>query len=121
MTSWYMTETVPFTGKRLAVDVDGIPVRDRYGNDVYTKVTFNVPNCAVEPRTSVSSEDNDRQQHVVSGLNVFCANPDVDVWATDEATWGGLTYQVVGQVGRFKGARMPENNHAYIVLERVSG
>jgi|tagenome__1003787_1003787.scaffolds.fasta_scaffold17558782_2 hypothetical protein len=121
VTSRYLTETVPFTGRRLVTDPDtGLPATDRYGNDVYEDVPFTVDRCAWEPRESTSKESNDGEQHVESGLNLYCADPAVDVRATDKATIDGLLYEVVGRPARFTGSRMG-NDHAHIVLKRVTG
>jgi hypothetical protein len=114
-----MTEKVTFTGRRVQRDQLGHPVTDRYGNDIYTDVTFVVPNCSVEPR-GASTEENDQQQHVETGLTVFCADPAVDVHATDRATYADLTYEVDGEPARYTGSRFG-NDHAQINLGRVTG
>lgn len=119
--SWYLTDTLTFTGRRQQFNEDGTPATDRYGNDVYADVPFTVTDCTWEPRTSISDESNDAAQQVVTGINVFCANPDVDIRETDKATIDGLSYEVHGPVARYRGARMAGNNHAFIVLRRVSG
>lgn len=128
--SRYLTQTVTFTGRRLSFDVDGNPVRDRYGNDVYEDVPFTLgppqnpgdvdQGCSWEPRLSTSDESNDAEQHVVSGINLYCKNPQVDVRSTDKATIDGLVYEVDGPVARFTGSAFG-NDHAYIVLNRVTG
>jgi hypothetical protein len=114
-----MTEKVTFTDRRVQRDQLGRPVTDRYGNDIYADVTFVVPNCSVEPR-GTSSEENDQQQHVETGLTVFCGNPAVDVHATDRATIAGLTYEVDGEPARYTGSRFG-NDYAQINLRRVTG
>jgi hypothetical protein len=119
--SWYLKETLRFTGRRPLVDEDGYPIRDRYGNDVLGDVDFDVPDCAWEPRVSVGSEDQtDSAQQVTSGLNVFCDNPNVDVRATDRVTIEGERYEVRGRVARYKNSRMG-NDHAHIIVEQVTG
>lgn len=119
--SWYLTETIRFTGRRALTDGDGHPVRDRYGNDVLGNVDFDVPGCTWEPRVSVGSENSmDSAQQVTSGLNVFCDDPDVDVRATDRVTIEGKRYEVRGEVARHRQSRMG-NDHAMIIVERVTG
>src|SRR4051812_41516084 len=119
--SWYLTQTVRFTGRRPLFDEDGLPVRDRYQNDVLTNTDFDVPGCTWEPRVSVGAEDStDSAQQVPSGLNLFCDDPDVDVRATDRATIEGLRYEVRGAVARYRFSRLG-NNHALVILERVTG
>lgn len=119
-TSWYLTQTVSFIGKRPRLDADGKPVRDSRGNDIYDQVPFDVENCAWEPRQSLGSENVDAAQQVVSGLALYCADPDVDVRATDAAMVDGLRYEVKGEVARHRGSRLG-NDHAAMVLERVTG
>jgi hypothetical protein len=119
--SWYLTQTVTFTGRRPQVDAGGHRVTDRYGNEIMTNVDFIVPGCTWEPRVSVASENSmDSAQQVTSGLNVFCDNPDVDVRATDRVTIEGKRYEVRGEVARHRQSRMG-NNHAHIIVERVTG
>lgn len=118
--SWYLTQTVPFKRRQLKRDAQGQPVRDAYGNDVYEDVPFDLPNCAWEPRQSLSSENVEAAQQTVSGLMLFCADPDAPVTAKDAATIDGVTYEVEGEVARFKGSRLG-NDHAAMVLKRVKG
>lgn len=119
-TSWYLTETLRFTGRRLRVDGQGKPIRDRYNNEQYDDVDFDVPGCSWEPRMSVGSENVEAAQQVVSGMTVICDDPDAPVTAQDACTIDGLKYEVDGEVGRFRGSRMG-NDQAVIVLRRVTG
>ena len=117
----YMHQTVTFTGRRLHTDpVTGDPVRDRYGNDVYDQVTFDVPECVWEPRGPGEENLTQRSDQVTTGLVVYCTDPAVDVREQDKATIDGLDYEVKGRPARFTGSRWG-NDYAAIYLERVTG
>jgi hypothetical protein len=90
------------------------------GNDVYVDVDFDLPNCSWEPRQSLFSENVEAAQQTVSGLMLFCADPDAPVNEKDAATIDGVKYEVEGEVARFRGSRLG-NDHSAMVLKRVKG
>lgn len=112
--TWYMTRTV----NRYRRTVTGT---DPYGNEI-TTLTGPVPitGCSWDPRSS-EEETNAGRQAVVSGLMWYCTDPNVDVVSSDILEVDGIRYEVDGEVGRYKGARFPQNNHAVAALRRVEG
>ncbi len=109
--SWYLVNTVTVIDRQVAGE-------DDYGNDVHADVQTVVDGCAWNPRTS--SENLEAQQQVVSGMMLFCDDPDVPIYPTSAVIIDGTTYEVDGEVGRFTGSRMG-NDHAEIPLRLVTG
>lgn len=72
--------------------------------------------ASLQPR-GLSDEDTDSQQRTVTRWNLQVPG-DPDLLATDVVECDGVTYEVVGDVGRWKrGGRV---HHVEAVLERVT-
>lgn len=88
----------------------------RFGDEDGPPDLQSIPGCFMIPRGS--SETNVRETTVVTGM-LLIAPPGADIKATDRIVYLDLTYQVEGDVGRYrKGGREVAVQAA---LKRVTG
>ncbi len=115
-----MTSLIPRVLVTVRRPTPGSPrTRDKYGNVVITKPQHTVPDCVVEPRSYLGSENVAARDQVIRGLWLYCDDPDADLDEYDEVYWDGVWWQVDGQVGRYK-AGTPVD-HAEAALTRITG
>ena len=99
---------------------------DRGGNTVPdwspAKVSrLPVPSVSVQPATQTEASDAIRSQ-VVTGWQVISApGVDADIQADDRIEWGGMTLEVVGQVGRYLDFTDSSTHHIEFVMRRSTG
>ncbi|MEU9470423.1 hypothetical protein AB0D78_28165 [Streptomyces avermitilis] len=99
---------------------------DRGGNKVTDwspdKVSrLPVSSVSVQPATQTEANDATRSQ-VVTGWQVISApGADADIQANDRIEWGGMTLEVVGEVGRFLDFSDSSTHHLEFVMRRSTG
>ena len=120
--SWHLTRSATHIRRRLRVDAQGQPLRDKYQNDLYDETSAPLSGCTWEPRATLASdaENVEARQQVTSGLNFYCDDPAVDIRAIDALIVDGLRYEVDGEVARYTGSRMG-NDYATVALRRETG
>lgn len=99
---------------------------DRGGNtvpdwspDAVTRLP--VSQVSVQPATQTEENDATRSQ-VITGWRVISApGVDADVRADDRIEWGGMTLEVVGEVGRYLDFGDGSTHHIEFVMRRATG
>lgn len=89
-----------------------------YGSDDrdWSTASRTVTVATVQPLSS--SEDTVEQERTVTRWRVFLP-PDADVHAADRVEWDGVSYEVDGDVERWK--RRGVLHHFELVMRRVTG
>lgn len=99
---------------------------DRGGNTVSDwspdKISrLSVSRVSVQPATQTEANDATRSQ-IVTGWQVISApGVDADIRADDRIEWGGMTLEVVGEVGRFLEFGDGSTHHIEFVVRRAVG
>ena len=106
-------------GETVTVVRPGTSSEDEYGNEVPGSPTsFDVPGCAVAPRSS--SEDLQARDQVIVGLNVWMPSGTA-VYATDQMRVRGVLYEIDGEPGSFTTPFTGNAGPVQVSLTRVSG
>jgi hypothetical protein len=98
------TVTVTVLRRVKRVDDQGTPVRDSRGNAIYDDVSVDVPNCSVQPGTSLESDDQGRD--AVSTYLTIYAPPDFPDSAINAVLLDGVRWEVSGQPQRWAHPRL---------------
>ncbi|MFJ9740817.1 hypothetical protein [Streptomyces sp. NPDC101166] len=99
---------------------------DRGGNDVTDwssgKVArLPVARVSVQPATQTEANDATRSQAVTGWQVISAPGVDADIRAGDRIEWGGMTLDVVGEVGRFMDFVDSSTHHIEFVMRRSTG
>lgn len=80
-----------------------------------------VSQVSVQPVTQAEDNDATRSQ-VVTGWQVISApGVDADIQAKDRIEWGGMTLEVIGEVGRYAEFGDGSTHHIEFVMRRTTG
>ena len=80
-----------------------------------------VSGVSVHPATQTEANDATRSQ-VVTGWQVISApGVDADIQAKDRIEWGGMTLEVIGEVGRYQDFGSGSTHHIEFVMRRTTG
>lgn len=88
----------------------------RFGDDSGTPDDKTITGCFMIPRTS--RELTDREDTVVAGMTL-AAPPGADIQSTDRIIHLGLTYDIDGEVGRYR--KNGREVQVMAALKRVTG
>lgn len=99
---------------------------DRGGNTVpdwSSGATSRLPVSRVSVQPTTQTEQNDATRSaVVTGWQVISApGVDADILAGDRIEWGGMTLEVVGEVGRYLEFGDGSTHHIEFVMRRATG
>ena len=99
---------------------------DRGGNTIPDwaadkTVRLSVSQVSVQPATQTEENDATRSQ-VVTGWQVISApGVDADIQAKDRIEWGGMTLEVIGEVGRYADFGDGSTHHIEFVMRSATG
>lgn len=82
--------------------------------------TFELDGASVAPVTS-SDVDPRGRNGVIVGHNLYVPDPDADVLRTDTILWGGETWTIDGDVGRYRSPYGDAVDGAVAALKRGEG
>ncbi|MFJ7963133.1 hypothetical protein [Streptomyces sp. NPDC096324] len=99
---------------------------DRGGNSVPDwspdqVLRLSVSSVSVQPATQTEQTD-DTRSAVVTGWQVISApGVDADILSGDRIEWGGMTLDVIGEVGRYLEFGDGSTHHIEFVMRRATG
>lgn len=99
---------------------------DRGGNTVpdwaADKVSrLPVGQVSVQPATQAEDNDAARTQAVTGWQVISAPGVDADIQAKDRIEWGGMTLEVIGEVGRYLDFGDGATHHIEFVMRRATG
>lgn len=116
-------QSVTLIRRTLRVDGGGHPVRDDYGNDLYTATNIVVAGCAVwtsDGNASGANEDVQGRDTVISGL-VVVFPVGTAVAAVDQVSVDGVVHDVTGATSSWQSPFTGTAVGPQVHLKRVTG
>lgn len=104
--------------------VRAVTANDAQGNPVSdwsTATRHTEDRVSVQPVTQTESTTDARDLIVTNWRVLSDGGVDVDVLPTDRIEWAGDTYEVIGDVGRFRDPIMGDIDHVEFAIRKVSG
>jgi hypothetical protein len=99
---------------------------DRGGNTVpdwaENRVSrLSVSQVSVQPTTQAEANDVTRSRAVTGWQVISAPGVDADIQARDRIEWGGMTLEVIGEVGRYADFGDGSTHHIEFVMQRATG